>query len=146
MPFRASSRAAGWLLVLALQASQAQPQATEAASAPTEGPPAAAFDHGTLWRIHAATGAVGHVLGTIHIGQTRELAVPPQTWSLLLTANRLVVELSPASVEPAQLERLQRLPAGETLARQLGTAGMQRLQARLASAGLALRSPQLYRP
>ncbi|HSW07602.1 TraB/GumN family protein [Aquabacterium sp.] len=113
---------------------------------PAAQPAEEAYDHGTLWRIHAATGAVGHLLGTIHIGQTRELAVPPQTWSLLLTANRLVVELAPGSVDPAQLERLQRLSGGESLAGRLDSRELQRLQARLARIGLALRDPQRYRP
>lgn len=108
--------------------------------------PAASYDTGTLWRIHAATGAVGHLLGTIHIGQARELAVPPQAWSLLQTANRLVVELAPGSVDNAELERMQRLPAGETLVTRLSRIELQRLHTRLAQAGLALRDPQLYRP
>lgn len=167
---RASERAAaGVLLALALVTARAQAPTAEAAPEPAaaaaravdpasaagtrfavvatgDARPTEHYDHGTLWRIHAATGAVGHLLGTIHIGQARELAVPPQTWSLLLTANRLVVELAPGSVDVAQLERLQRLPPGESIARQLGAAQMQRLQARLASAGLALRGPQFYRP
>lgn len=104
------------------------------------------YDQGTLWRIHAASGAVGHLLGTIHIGQARELAVPAQAWSLLQTANRLVVELAPGSVDSAQLERMQRLPAGESLANQLSRTELQRLHTRLSQAGLALREPQLYRP
>ena len=116
------------------------PPAGEVASA------APSYDEGTLWRLHAPSGAVGHLLGTIHIGQTRELAVPAQTWSLLLTANRLVVELAPGSIDNRALEQLQRLPAGESLARQLGAAELKRLHGRLAQAGLALRQPQLYRP
>ncbi|WP_395698971.1 TraB/GumN family protein [Aquabacterium sp.] len=104
------------------------------------------FERGTLWRLHAPSGAVGHLLGTIHIGQPKELALPPPTWSLLQTANRLVVELAPGSVDLAELERLQRLPAGESLVRQLSPAELQRLHLRLSRAGLALRNPQLYRP
>lgn len=168
-PIPGSKRiAAGWVLALLLPAlpgraaEDPQPVAAAAsgpapiASAPLPESAASAagapetetsrFDRGTLWRLHAPSGAVGHLLGTIHIGQPKELALPPQTWSLLQTANRLVVELAPGSVDPAQLDRLQRLPPGESLARQLSPAELQRLQSRLSRAGLALRTPQLYRP
>lgn len=136
---------------------QAAAASALAASAPTSTPaapgsdvgatvPPAHFNHGTLWRLHAPSGAVGHLLGTIHIGQVHELGLPGPTWSLLLTANRLVVELATTASDDETIERLQRLPGNETLARQLAPAEQQRLQQRLAAAGLGLRTPLRYKP
>jgi uncharacterized protein YbaP (TraB family) len=156
-PSRAASAAVAAVLLLApgaqaAAATGAQPAADAAPGASIEPPPAAApvpaagFDQGTLWRIHAPSGAVGHLLGTIHIGQPRELGVPPAVWSLLLTANRLVVELAPPPPQDDSAERLQRLPRGESLARHLAPADLQKLQARLQAAGLGLRQPQQVKP
>lgn len=51
------------------------------------------FELGTLWRVTAANGAQSHVLGTLHIGQRADLAVPDQAWQALSAAQRLIVEV-----------------------------------------------------
>lgn len=149
-PLRAASAAAAAAaLLVAGGAARAQaPHAVAAAPAPPRAAeaPASRFDQGTLWRVRAPSGAVGHLLGTIHIGQPRDLGLPPAVWSLLLTANQLVVELAPLPPQDDSADRLQRLPRGDSLARHLTPAELQKLQARLSAAGLGLRQPQLYKP
>jgi len=104
------------------------------------------FDTGTLWRITTPDGATSHLFGTIHIGLPADLAVPAEAWAQLQRARRLVVELAPEAADAAQLDRLQRLPAGQTLATHLKPQELVILRGDLARAGLALREPQRYRP
>lgn len=130
-------------------ASAAAPAASVAGGAATDPAPAPTVDDfatGTLWRITAPGGATSHLFGTIHIGLPDDLALPAELFTLLGQARRLVVELSPDAADATQLDRLQRLPAGQSLAQHLKPPELVMLRGNLQRAGLALRQPQLYRP
>lgn len=102
------------------------------------------FEDGTLWRVTAPNGAVGTILGTMHIGAAAELAVPGVTWPLLRQSSRLILEVAPQSGTDG--ERLQRLPPAESLSRRLDRREWASLRTRIAPLGLPPSALPRYKP
>ncbi len=131
----------------ATSAAQLAPVAAPAPSPATGlAPHGPSFERGTLWRVTAANGAQSHVLGTLHIGQWADLAVPDQAWQALSAAQRLIVEVELDRLQPAHLGELQRMPGGRDWSKAWAGRDIARLKQRLQAAGWTVTDPGRIRP
>lgn len=104
------------------------------------------FRTGTFWHLTSPSGARGHLLGTIHIGEPGSLNVPDQVWTRLAESRRLVVEVVPDAASDREFERGRRLPPRDSLARALNRSELRALRERFSRAGLPVDQPSLYKP
>jgi uncharacterized protein YbaP (TraB family) len=96
-----------------------------------------------LWQVDGAAGP-SYLFGTIHIGvdPTREL--PALVWDKLEAAREIAIEADMTAADPTELDRLESLPAGESLEKLLGAADWKRLRAALS--GLPIRTLRARAP
>ncbi len=94
---------------------------------------------GILFRVESESGAIAHLMGSVHVGEPSFYPLSDVVESAFGRSEVLVVELDPTTVGPtdlALLERLARLPEGTRLEDLLSEATLRGLQAALARHGL----------
>ena len=87
---------------------------SEAVAAAQPGQPAAAARPLTLWEV-SKDGSTSWLFGTCHAGVSLEQALPGSDFDKLKSASRFVMEVDPATMDPAAMQARLVLPEGQKL-------------------------------
>jgi uncharacterized protein YbaP (TraB family) len=108
--------------------------------------------HAFLWEVkdgHARGGTV-YLVGSIHMGKTGELALPPSMEAAFAKSDALVVEVDVNKVDPAAMQKLVRelgrLPDGQRLSQRLDPITMTLLGRAAQRMGLPVSNLEPLRP
>lgn len=104
-----------------------------------------------LWSVQSPDGAsTVLVLGSVHLLRPADQPLPPAVHDAYQRAERIMVELDPAQLEPAfsqaVLQRIGIATPGRSVAESLDAAEWQRAEALAADAGLDLQSVAIFEP
>lgn len=104
-----------------------------------------------LWSVQSADGSsTVLVLGSVHLLRPADQPLPPAVHDAYQRADRIMVELDPAELEPAAsqavLQRIGIATPGHSVAESLQPAEWRRAETLAADAGLDLQSVSLFEP
>ncbi|QSQ21203.1 TraB/GumN family protein [Pyxidicoccus parkwayensis] len=108
--------------------------------------------HAFLWEVKDGHGRGGtaYLVGSIHMGKTGELALPPSMEAAFAKSDALVVEVDVDKVDPTAMQKLAlelgRLPDGQRLSQRLDPVTMRLLGNAAQRMGLPLSNLEPLRP